>query len=435
MTSIEDSINNQPIMNIGMLGSVADGKSTCVLKLTGTKTQRHSNEMKRNITIKPGYANLKIWEDQDGNLHSTNSKPKTYQTKSKEDCKLVHHLSFVDCPGHHELILTMLGSINLMSGVIVVVSAAEPISKKPQLLQHLAAVKIAKFDRVSLGSDGFASRVIVILNKLDLVSKEVALERKHELEKLLRKLDIRPKVIIPTCLNKKIGVEWVLHEIMNVFPPQLTKNDILMNKKQLHFGVTRSFDVNRSGIMYNQVIGGVIGGSLLSGNLESGTRIEIRPGIIGKTRDGQMNCIPIKTTVLSIQSDKEKLMKISSGGLMALGTDIDPFYCKDDNLAGNYIGLEGDMPHVYNSIEMNCILTNDFDGDWEPKNNDIVNLQIGTLSIDSKVKRFNKETIEFLLSRPVCVNEGSLILISIKRNKSIRLVGYGNLIGGDILVY
>ena len=104
MTSLVDSINKQPIMNIGMLGSVADGKSTCVLKLTGTKTQRHSNELKRNITIKPGYANLKIWKDSDDKYHSTNSKSKSYK-----DCELVHHLSFVDCPGHHELILTMLG--------------------------------------------------------------------------------------------------------------------------------------------------------------------------------------------------------------------------------------------------------------------------------------------------------------------------------------
>lgn len=413
MTSLVDSINKQPIMNIGMLGSVADGKSTCVLKLTGTKTQRHSNELKRNITIKPGYANLKIWKDSDDKYHSTNSKSKSYK-----DCELVHHLSFVDCPGHHELILTMLGSINLMTGVIVVVSAAEPISKKPQLIQHLAAVKIAEFDKV-----------IILLNKLDLVSKEVALERKLELDILLIKLGIRPNVIIPTSLNKKIGVEWILKEIMNVFPPHQEDN-----KPKLHFGITRSFDVNKSGIIYDQLIGGVIGGSLLSGNLTPGMKLEIRPGIIGKTGGGQMTCIPIKTTVLSIQSDKENLESISPGGLMALGTDIDPFYCKNDNLAGNYIGLIDEMPPVYKHIEMSYQLTNDFDGNWKPKINDITTLQIGTLSIDSKVICIKKKKISFNLSRPACIDTDYLILISIKMNKSIKIVGYGNLIGGEILI-
>ena len=56
----------QPIVNIGMLGSVSDGKSTTVYSLSGVKTQRHSSEMKRNITIKPGYANMKIYHDEDG---------------------------------------------------------------------------------------------------------------------------------------------------------------------------------------------------------------------------------------------------------------------------------------------------------------------------------------------------------------------------------
>ena len=42
-------IKSQPIINIGCLGSVSDGKSTLVKCLTGTKTQKHSNEKIRNI--------------------------------------------------------------------------------------------------------------------------------------------------------------------------------------------------------------------------------------------------------------------------------------------------------------------------------------------------------------------------------------------------
>ena len=113
------NIELQPIINIGMLGSVSDGKSTTVYSLTGIKTQRHSDEMKRNITIKPGYANMKIYKDEDGDFTTNNS-----------EGELVHHVSFIDCPGHYQLIITMMSCIKLMDGIILVVSAAEPIEKK-----------------------------------------------------------------------------------------------------------------------------------------------------------------------------------------------------------------------------------------------------------------------------------------------------------------
>ena len=65
-------MNLQPICNIGTLGSVSDGKSTLVEKLTGIKTQRHSSEKIRNITIKSGYANLKIWMNENNEYTTTN---------------------------------------------------------------------------------------------------------------------------------------------------------------------------------------------------------------------------------------------------------------------------------------------------------------------------------------------------------------------------
>ena len=105
MTCIAQYLEKQPITNIGMLGSVSDGKSTTVYQLTGTKTQKHSSELKRNITIKPGYANMKIYRDDEDKLISCNS-------SENKDYELLHHISFIDCPGHYELIITMLSNIN-----------------------------------------------------------------------------------------------------------------------------------------------------------------------------------------------------------------------------------------------------------------------------------------------------------------------------------
>jgi hypothetical protein len=161
-----DNILFQPIINLGTLGSVSDGKSTLIQKLTGKSTQTHSSELKRNITIKAGYANLKIWYCSECELYlPSNSEPLEYNcTECDSNCNLIHHISFVDSPGHQNLILTMMGSVSLIKGAIVVVSAAESIKQKPQLIQHLAAAKLAKIDKL-----------IICFNKIDLITKELDL--------------------------------------------------------------------------------------------------------------------------------------------------------------------------------------------------------------------------------------------------------------------
>ena len=409
------NVSKQPVLNIGMLGSVSDGKSTCVRELTGIKTQRHSSEKTRNITIKPGYANMKIWSDGD-KLYSTDSKPTEYKVSDKV-CDLVHHVSFVDCPGHQELILTMLGSIKLMNAVIVVVSAADPIDKKPQLIQHLAAVKLSGI-----------KNIIVCLNKLDLVSKEIANERYQDLLKTLKSFEITPKVIIPTSFNKRLGVDWLLEEILTHF--KVDDDD----SSPACFMATRSFDINKAGADFNDVKGGVIGGSLFNGVLNVNDTVEIRPGICGKTRDGKLICQPIETKVLSFKTDQEELDKILPGGLIGVGTEIDPYYCKDDMLAGNMIGLKGTLPSVYENVELNFKIIDDFGGDWKPKVKDVMNLQIGTLSINSEITQVSKKTIKLNLSRPACIDKNLMIMISHKEEGIMKIVASGKLKSGSKLV-
>ena len=63
---LSEIINNQAILNTGVIGSVSNGKSTLVRSLTGIKTQKHSSEKERNITINIGYANAKIYQNSEG---------------------------------------------------------------------------------------------------------------------------------------------------------------------------------------------------------------------------------------------------------------------------------------------------------------------------------------------------------------------------------
>ena len=108
-----------------------------------------------------------------------------------------------------------------------------------------------------------------------MISKEVARERKQELDILLKKYNIKPKVIIPTAINLGLGKENILKAIMTYFPPNKE------NKKENIFYITRSFNINKNNCNYKDLKGGVVGGlTLLNGNLNIGDEIEIRPGVI-----------------------------------------------------------------------------------------------------------------------------------------------------------
>jgi translation initiation factor 2 subunit 3 len=303
----------------------------------------------------------------------------------------------------------MMGSVSLMRGAIVVVSASEPINKKPQLIQHLIASKMANIDKL-----------IICFNKLDLITKELANERKKELDQLLEKLDIKPYIIIPTAFNKKLGMQNLLKAIMKVFPPQMQNNN-----NQPFFRITSSFDINKAGTNWSNVNGGVLGGSLIHGELNIGDDIEIRPGILSKSKDGKMLNQPIITTILSLETDGTKINKLSPGGLVGIGTDVDPYYCKNDMLSGNILGKVGTLPDVYNEISLKYNKLEEFEGKWEAKNGDTVFLQIGNVSVESRLAKINKDKYVFNLLKPACIENDSKILICRKDENILKIVGYG----------
>lgn len=52
--------SNQSEVNIGMVGHVDHGKTSLTRKLTGVWTDTHSEELKRGISIRLGYADCEI---------------------------------------------------------------------------------------------------------------------------------------------------------------------------------------------------------------------------------------------------------------------------------------------------------------------------------------------------------------------------------------
>jgi translation initiation factor 2 subunit 3 len=306
----------------------------------------------------------------------------------------------------------MMSCIKLMDGIILVVSAAEDISKKPQLIQHIMSIKMSGI-----------KNVIVLLNKLDLVKKSVAIERYKKLCEELKKYDIEPKAIIPVSMNHKIGVDSLLKSIMTHMGPNLHNEKKHQNPL---FMISRSFDINKVNINYANIVGGVIGGSLIGGNLKVGDEIEILPGII-RNENGVLKHKPHYTKIISLKSETTELESISSGGLIGIGTEIDPYYCKNDNMIGMIAGLKGTLPPVYYEITMIYNNINFDENDTMLFKKKKMVIIVGTNNIEGEIIDFDDTHIKLKLHKPVCISDDSIIILCDKSSGSFQIISYGYL--------
>jgi translation initiation factor 2 subunit 3 len=134
---------DQASINIGVIGHVAHGKSTLVKSITGVSTIKFQQEKKRNITIRLGYANAKIYHCQVCNKYSSRSSESPNEiscTECNSTIQCVRHVSFVDLPGHAQLMGTMLNGVQIMDAAILVIAANEPCPQ-PQTEEHLASIQ------------------------------------------------------------------------------------------------------------------------------------------------------------------------------------------------------------------------------------------------------------------------------------------------------
>lgn len=100
----ESIMQGQATVNIGTIGHVQHGKSTVVRAISTVDTVRHKTEKERNITIKLGYANAKIFKCTNAECQRPGCY-KPFPSATKEamcgkcgaNMKLMRHVSFVDC--------------------------------------------------------------------------------------------------------------------------------------------------------------------------------------------------------------------------------------------------------------------------------------------------------------------------------------------------
>jgi translation initiation factor 2 subunit 3 len=399
---LTDIIKNQAILNVGFIGSVSHGKSTTVERLTGTKTQKHSKELERNITINLGYANIKIYY---------NEEIKQFSHKEYEGYKLYRHISFVDCPGHKALAATMISGSRVMNAAILLVALNESIPQ-PQTQSHTEVLKHTDINNV-----------LIVPNKIDLLSTEKDVQRSvQELSKFIdsNKM-LKDKNVVPISAYKNINIEHITRFLSTIPPTNINENV----NKEFNMYVLRSFDINYVSTQIDNLKGGVIGGSIQSGYIEIGDTVLISPGIV---KNGV--CRPIVANVVSIFSEKTPLEIAFPGGLVALGLDCDPSLCKQNLLLGNsIIKLSKTRPEI--SVEF----TIEIEYLKEPslfKNLTNIIILVNSRSIKAKIKKKkdiinNKQMLLLTVDIPIVINYDDTFPIMTLISDTVDLYAFGKI--------
>lgn len=428
-------ISRQATINIGTIGHVAHGKSTVVKAISGVQTVRFKNELERNITIKLGYANAKIYQCDDPKC----PRPSSFKSygSGKEDTpfcdvpgfetarmKLLRHVSFVDCPGHDILMATMLNGAAIMDGALLLIAGNESCPQ-PQTSEHLAAVEIMKL-----------RHIIILQNKIDLIQESVASNQHEAIQKFIQGTIADGAPVVPISAQLKYNIDVVAEYIVNKIP--IPVRDFVSAPNMI---VIRSFDVNKPGAEVDDIKGGVAGGSILHGVLRVGQKIEVRPGIVSKDADGGIKCLPIFSRIISLFAEQNELQFAVPGGLIGVGTTIDPTLTRADRLVGQVLGEVGALPDVFVELEVNFFLLRRLLGvrtkgtEKQGKvaklaKGEVLMLNIGSMSTGARVQAVKNDLAKLQLTAPVCTKTGEKVALSRRVEKHWRLIGWGQIQAG-----
>lgn len=430
-------ISRQATINIGTIGHVAHGKSTVVKAISGVQTVRFKNELERNITIKLGYANAKIYQCDNPKC----PRPTSFISggSSKDDSfpclrpactgrfQLVRHVSFVDCPGHDILMATMLNGAAVMDAALLLIAGNESCPQ-PQTSEHLAAIEIMKL-----------KHILILQNKIDLVKEGQAKEQHEQIVKFVQGTVAEVAPIIPISAQLKYNIEVLCEYITKKIPVPL--RDFTSPPRMI---VIRSFDVNKPGCEVDDLRGGVAGGSILQGVLTVGMEIEVRPGLVSKDADGKLTCRPIFSRIVSLFAEQNELQYAVPGGLIGVGTKIEPTLCRADRLVGQVLGAVGCLPGIFVKLEVSYYLLKRLlgvrtEGDKKAAKvqklvkNEVLLVNIGSLSTGGRVIATKVDLAKIALTNPVCTEIGEKVALSRRVENHWRLIGWGQIQGGTTI--
>ncbi len=392
---------NLPELNIGVVGHIDHGKTTLLKQLTGKVTDTHSEELKRGITIKLGYADITIFKDEDNFNIEKKGKP-------------VRYISFIDAPGHEMLMATMLSGAAIIDAAILVIAANEGI--KPQTKEHFMALQAKKI-----------KNIIIVQNKIDLVSKEQALKNYKVIQEFVKGTLAENSPVIPISAQQGININKIFEELCKLEIPQRQINT------EPIFLIARSFDINKPGTKISKLKGGVLGGILKKGKLKVGDEIEIKPGL-SITKANQKVYQTLTTKILSLYKGRQSVKEVLPGASISIETELDSFLTKTDSLTGCLVGLKGKLPEITYNLKIKTELFKEVLGTLKHqkvesiKTKEMLMLSVNTTITVGTVEKIKENEIEIILNIPIVALKGDNTGIARNINGHWRLIGFGEII-------
>lgn len=392
------NLNKQPLVIISTQGSVANGKTSIIKCLTNKSLMKFKKEAENNMTIKLGYTNAKIMKC------LKCPEPFCYQinnlkcSQCEEDTELKLNLSFVDSPGHNDLQATALSGANTMDYCLLLVSTDNELENEGSeyINEHYKSIKFLDL----------LDKTIILQNKIDLVTKDKALE---QFKIISKKYDI--KNIIPISAQFEYNVNYLLQFLVEKIPYPINNNLLEKIKLPLKGTIIRSFDVNKKGILVEDINGAVIGGTIKRGMIKIGDEIKLLPGIIKNNKT-----IPLTAKVISLKTDEIDLEEAFPGGLIGIGLSLDPNLSKEDRLVGNIIiGVNDNLNTLFTKATIEYKI---YDENMALKENDNCILMLYSTRRNIKIinldQKKNLLTFESTLNLAGELNDNVVIL---KNNK------------------
>ncbi len=404
--------HRQPEVNIGLVGHVDHGKTTLVEALSGERTDQHSEEMKRGISIRLGYADATFRECPGLDEPERYTVEETCPDGSESDH--LRTVSFVDAPGHETLMATMLSGAAIMDGAVLVIAANEPVPRA-QTEEHLMALDIIGIENI-----------VIAQNKIDLVDRDQAVRNYEQIEAFVEGTVAEDAPIVPISAQQDVNTDLLIGTIESEIPTPDRDPDA-----DARMQVARSFDINRPGTTWENLTGGVLGGSLTQGRIAVDDEIEIKPGREVE-EGGSSEYQPVETTIRSLQAGGEFVDEVTPGGLLGVGTGLDPSLTKGDALAGQVAGPPGSLPPTRESFTMDVDLLDRVVGEEADEIESITTgeplmLTVGTATTVGAVTSARDDECEVQLKRPVCAAAGAKIAVNRRVGARWRLIGVGTL--------
>jgi translation initiation factor 2 subunit 3 len=333
--------------------------------------------------------------------------------KCGSEAEFQRALSFVDAPGHEILMATMLSGAAVMDGAILVIAADEKCPQ-PQTREHLAAI-----DTVGL------KNIVIVQNKIDIVTREDAIRNYNDIVKFVEGSVAEGAPIIPVSAQHAVNTDLLI-QAMEEYLPTPERDP----KKPPRMHIIRSFDVNKPGTSIEEISGGVVGGSIVYGKFSVGEEVEIQPGLPIREKN-RLKMHELYTEITSLHAGGGAVKEALPGGLVGVGTTLDPSLTKSDGLVGSMIGEPGTLPPVLSDINLDVRLFETVVGSREMEKvasiarGERLLLNNGTAKTMGMVSKVSKDYLEAKLTIPVCGEEGDRVALSRRIGGRWRLIGIG----------